>query len=127
MTRVLLCVAALSASLTAAEQPLRIRTSMGFATPGGAVQVTCTVSKNERNRWLEIGVRNEQQSRRQLDGLAAVVTHQMWVKKISCQAGAAFCELTTNDDKVRKVEQPLRMIGCPDEDEAAGIGLPSQH
>lgn len=105
-----------SCAVIAAEEPVSIRLSAPFVGPGGEIRVTCRVPRNEHNRKLTLGVENEQQSDRQLDGEAATITHEMWVKHLTCDAGAAFCELTIDSGKVRRVAQRFRVMGCPGDD-----------
>jgi hypothetical protein len=105
-----------SCAVIAAEEPVSLRLSAPFVTPGGEIRVTCKVPRNEHNRKLSLGVENEQTSDRQLDGEAATITHEMWVKHLTCDAGSAFCELTLDSGKTRRVVQKVKMLGCPGDD-----------
>lgn len=121
MVHLLLVIALAAATLTAADEPLRIRVAGRAIFAGGDQRVTCSVARNPKNRLLRLGVEAERSSDVDLT-TNAWVTHELWVKKVTCSAGPAFCEVTDKDGKRTRREQDFRVLGCPGE----GSGFPEE-
>lgn len=105
------------AVVLAAEEPVSIRLPQPFAMKGEMIRVICKVPRNVENRGLTLGVENEMSSYRQLDGEAAVITHTLNVDHITCDAGLAYCDLTTSNGKTRRVAQRIKVLGCSTSDD----------
>lgn len=80
---------------------------------GGDVRITCHVPRDPDNRGLEVGIENYRSSFFDMEGADAPITYEVWVKRMPCEAGAAYCFLKSNGAKVNQVvRQRLIVSGC---------------
>lgn len=76
---------------------------------GGTLHLTCRVPPSSGNRYLDFGIQDYRVSRDELDGK---VTHEVWLEKVPCDVGPAFCAVTDAAGKVRVVTAQYTMAGC---------------
>ncbi len=111
--RTILALLLTTVALTAADEPLRIRLAALAVVQGGDQRVTCSVERNPKNRTLTVGIENERSS--DVDLVANPwVTHELWVRKVSCDAGDAFCVVKDNDGRTSRRVRAFSVMGCPD-------------
>ena len=88
---------------------LKVQPQVVFA--GGAVNLTCIVTKSDQNRGLRMGVEETRDSEKELDGRSATV-HRLQVTNIPCEARVAYCLVKRSDASVVRAEMPLTVAGC---------------
>jgi hypothetical protein len=79
---------------------------------GGSVNVTCSVTRHDGNRWLRIGVVNTWDSTKQLEGGKAAKTWRLIFDHLPCEAHAAYCVVQRANGEVQVAEVPIRMLDC---------------
>lgn len=80
--------------------------------PGGTVRVTCRVPRDEKNRWLDVGIADLQASRRQLDGEKSRITWEFYFDHIPCGVGEAYCRVITNTGQQSLAHLPIEVTNC---------------
>lgn len=104
--------ALLALTLLAASDPPRISISPRVLFEGGTLHIRCSVPPAKDNRWLDFGVQDYRISGKELAGDAAAITHEMYVEKVPCYVGPAFCAVTDAAGKTRVVTTQYSMAGC---------------
>lgn len=89
-----------------ASAQLEIRVNPRVYFSGATVHLTCRVTPDAANRWLYWGIEDYRQSRVQLDGENARITHEWFINNVPCQ-GAAFCRVVQADGRVILETMPL--------------------
>lgn len=104
---------ALAALLTAAGvAPVKVAVSSNVIMAGHSQRVTCTVPRDDRNRWITAGIVGYTSSGRSLNGSEAYVTTAVLFQKVPCGSELAFCELETNTGEHIIVNAKFMVAGC---------------
>jgi hypothetical protein len=93
------------------ERMLTIAVSPLIVPAGSSLRVTCRVVRDPANRWLDMGVVDYRVSGEQLDGASALVTHEMTIAHVPCEAAVAFCRLGAPRSALATMT--FEVAGCP--------------
>lgn len=91
---------------------IAIRVNPTVLLEGGAVRLTCRVARHPDNRWLALGLANYRESRLDLDGEAAPVTHVVLYEHVPCGTGEAYCAVGHVRGVPLVARHPLLVAGC---------------
>lgn len=88
-----LAVLVIAAVLVLTAPLVTIRVSPMVLFEGGAVRLMCRVLPAAANRFLEWGLSDYRNSRVELDGADAPITHEWTIERVPCDPGPAFCRV----------------------------------
>ncbi len=95
-----------------AEVELVISVTPQTLMEGGAVQVTCHVTRNERNRWIDLGIYNYTGSGLQIDPSSDRTIWEEVFERVPCGVDTAFCEIEQAGGRVVRDTAIIQVAGC---------------
>lgn len=83
------------------------------------IRVTCKVPRDARNRSVTLGFSEWTRSTRPLEGENSKITHDLYLDRIPCDPGDAFCTLTRADAPDVSIHLTVTVAGCREVDAGA--------
>ena len=101
----------------ASPKPVSIQVSPLFPMKGATIRVTCYVDQRERNRFLDVGIEDEnhvvlQQSTVELRGLNSAKIIATSFPKLDCEATRAYCIVSDNIGPLGRASGEFTVQGC---------------